>query len=78
MVKIVSRVFSDAEVVATCRRFLDDHRLLVEPACAAALSVAYEDPAALARAARGRAAAVVVCGGSGVSLDILKEWIATH
>ena len=73
-VRVESRVYPDADVVATCRRFLDDHRIMVEPACGAALNVVYNEPAALAAAARGRAIAVVVCGGSGVSVDILRQW----
>ncbi len=66
---------------------LDDHRFLVEPACAAALSAVY-NPAILdgleaAAHVRARAAApgsggivVVVCGGSGVSLDLIASWRA--
>jgi L-serine/L-threonine ammonia-lyase len=64
---------SDAEAVGACADFLRDHRLLVEPACGAAL--------ALLRAPRHRAVfagldsvVVVVCGGSGVSWEIMEEW----
>ena len=39
--RVVSSVVSDAEAVAACVSFLDDHRSLVEPACGAALAEAY-------------------------------------
>ena len=72
-VKVELQVFTDAQVVSTCRQFLDDHRLLVEPACAAALSVVYENPGSL-KSIGGKPVAVIVCGGSGVSFDILDNW----
>ena len=71
-IDVETRVYSDAQVVETCHRFLDDHRLLVEPACGAALNVVYNDGAGLDFG--GRPIAVVVCGGSGISLDILSQW----
>lgn len=53
-------VVDDAAALAACRRFLDDHRVLVEPACGAALAALSAWPAALAQAQR---VLVVVCGG---------------
>jgi hypothetical protein len=57
---------------------LDTHRLLVEPACAAALAPLFE-PAILAAAGLELATldgplVGIVCGGSGVSLAQLAEW----
>ena len=64
---------SDAEAVGACAHLLDEHRVLVEPACGAAL--------ALLRADRHRAlferhesVVVVVCGGSGVNWEIMEQW----
>ena len=58
-----------------CAALLDDHRVLVEPACGAALALLYSE--------RHRAAlasfdplVVVVCGGSGVDWDIMAQWRA--
>jgi L-serine/L-threonine ammonia-lyase len=62
---------SDQQAVAACNRFLDDHRLLVEPACGAALAVAYDMPQALAAFDR---VLVVVCGGATASADNLRQW----
>jgi L-serine/L-threonine ammonia-lyase len=64
-------VASDRAALAACLRFADDHRVLVEPACGAALSTIYDRAAPL----RGVGPIVViVCGGAGVSLDLLERW----
>lgn len=36
-----SAVVTDAQALQACLRFIDDHRLHVEPACGAALALAY-------------------------------------
>lgn len=62
---------SDAAAVRGVLRFADDHRLLVEPACGAALSVAYDRAEALA----GRKTVLIVlCGGAGVTQELLVKW----
>lgn len=67
-------VVEDREAVASCLRFIDDHRLLVEPACGAALAVAYQRPALLSRYA---SVLIVVCGGATASLAQLRNWNET-
>lgn len=69
--RVVPVVVSDAEAVSACLRFADDHLALVEPACGAALSLAYGDHAALKPFAR---VAVIACGGVVVSLQKLADW----
>jgi L-serine/L-threonine ammonia-lyase len=54
-----------------CTRFLDDHRVLVEPACGAALAVVY---AASERLAGFERVLVVVCGGATASVGQLQRW----
>jgi L-serine/L-threonine ammonia-lyase len=54
-------------------RFADDHRILVEPACGAALAAVYDRAAPLVER---EPIVVIVCGGAGVSLALLKEWDA--
>ncbi|RJF97133.1 pyridoxal-phosphate dependent enzyme [Noviherbaspirillum saxi] len=66
-----SIVVSDAQAVSACRRFADDMRMLVEPACGAALSVVYHCAPALAPFEKPL---VVVCGGIGVDLAKLEAW----
>ena len=62
---------SDREAVDACLRFADDHRILVEPACGAALATVYDGAAPLA----GRAPVlVIVCGGAGASRALLDQW----
>lgn len=59
---------SDAEATAACVRFANAHRVMVEPACGAAL-------AAVDRHAAGfKRVLVEVCGGMGVSLELLRSW----
>lgn len=62
---------SDRAAVVACERFLDDHRVLVEPACGAGLAAVYDAAAPLQGA---RSLLVIVCGGAGVSLALLRAW----
>jgi L-serine/L-threonine ammonia-lyase len=62
---------SDAQAVDACLRFADDMRILVEPACGAALAVAYENLPVLATCSKPL---IVVCGGIGVDLAKLAVW----
>jgi L-serine/L-threonine ammonia-lyase len=68
---IIPWTVSDRAAVAACFRFADDHRVLVEPACGAALSCGYDR----ARPLQGLSPVVfIVCGGAGVNLRLLDEW----
>lgn len=58
---------SDARAVNACAWFADAHRVLVEPACGAALAAALD--------LEGGVWLVVVCGGIGVSLEQLSLWV---
>jgi L-serine/L-threonine ammonia-lyase len=71
--QVHSLLVSDQQAVAACTRFLDDHRLLVEPACGAALAVAYAVPEALAAFDK---VLIIVCGGATASADNLRQWNA--
>jgi L-serine/L-threonine ammonia-lyase len=68
---IVPFVTSDAAAVEACWSFANDHRLLVEPACGAALAAVYQHSPALAGAP---SVLVIVCGGSGVTMERLQHW----
>jgi L-serine/L-threonine ammonia-lyase len=59
---------SEAEATAACLRFADAHRVMVEPACGAALAAVDRHGAPFRRVL------VEVCGGMGVSLDLLHQW----
>jgi len=64
---------SDKAALTACARFLDDHRILVEPACGAALALAYDNAAALDGFGK---ILMIVCGGASASLDQQRKWLA--
>jgi L-serine/L-threonine ammonia-lyase len=64
-------VVSDREAVEACLRFMDDHRVVVEPACGASLALAYRAGEALARFDR---VLVIVCGGVTATVEQLQRW----
>ncbi|OAI84718.1 pyridoxal-phosphate dependent enzyme [Pseudomonas putida] len=68
---VISHVVSDVQALDGCERFLSDHRVLVEPACGAALALAYAPSEALRRYRR---VLVVVCGGVTASIEQIREW----
>jgi len=66
---------TDEEAVDACVRFAKDHRMLVEPACGAALAVAYSERLREACLKDVEGPIVLeVCGGSGVDVDLLHGW----
>lgn len=67
-----SLVVSDRSAVLACERFLDEHRILVEPACGAALVPAYEDIAGLSAYAN---VLFIVCGGVNATVEQLRQWL---
>lgn len=76
--KVINHVCSDEEAVLACERFADDHRMLVEPACGAALACVYESlfKAWQEQGKLGelKSTLVIVCGGNLVSMKAMKEW----
>ena len=64
-------IVSDQAAVRACLRFADDHRILVEPACGAALSAVYDKAHPLRKSGPVLA---IVCGGAGVNLALLQQW----
>lgn len=68
--EVAPRVVSDREALDACLRFADDHRVVVEPACGAALALAYEGDSVLKDAGD---VLLIVCGGAGVTYRDLVE-----
>lgn len=66
-----SAVVSDHEALAACEAFVNDQRVVVEPACGAALAAVY---ARLPVLAPFKTVAVVVCGGVTASLAQMHQW----
>lgn len=74
---VATAVCTDREAIDACLRLSADHRILVEPACGAALASLYSDrlrEETLKGVEEGSAIVVEVCGGSGVNLDLLAMW----
>lgn len=69
---IRSVVVPDEAAISSCWRFLDDHHLLVEPACGAALSLVYNNHPVLAGY---KTVIVIVCGGVTTSAEQLCQWL---
>jgi L-serine/L-threonine ammonia-lyase len=71
---VTSWLVSDRAAVDACLRFADQHLLIVEPACGAALAAVYDRAEPLAAA---RSILAVVCGGAGATPADLLRWDAT-
>ncbi len=69
--EIISVVVSDAQAVQACSRFADTTRVLVEPACGAAIAALGARPDLFARF---NSPLIEVCGGTGVTLAKLAQW----
>jgi L-serine/L-threonine ammonia-lyase len=68
-------ICTDKEAVEACVQFAADHRILVEPACGAALAAIYSDRLRAQTLKNVEGPVVVeVCGGSGVNMDLLNMW----
>ncbi|KAK3235969.1 hypothetical protein CYMTET_53857 [Cymbomonas tetramitiformis] len=65
-----SWVATDAAAVKACVRFANQHRVLVEPACGAALAAVYEKSPALEGC---KSVVVEVCGGAIVDMPSLRK-----
>jgi L-serine/L-threonine ammonia-lyase len=70
---VKSAVVSDQACVLACNRFLDEHRVLAEPACGASLALVYERSAALESF---DTLLVIVCGGATATTRQLQAWSA--
>jgi L-serine/L-threonine ammonia-lyase len=68
---IRSLLVTDREAVDACQRFADDHRVLVEPACGAALATVYCHREIIDER---EPVLVIVCGGAGVNRELMDWW----
>ena len=70
---VTSCLVTDKQALDACERFLDEQRVLVEPACGASLAAVYDKEVSLTGK---RDVLIIVCGGMGVSLAQLSLWRA--
>ena len=68
---IRSAVISDGAAALASERFLDDHRVLVEPACGASLSLAYNNAPELDDFEN---ILLIVCGGATATFKQIQLW----
>lgn len=66
---VVSKVVSDSRAVRAMINFANRHRMMVEPACGATLSLLEND----SQVQSERRILAIVCGGAGVNLKILER-----
>ena len=72
-----SAVLSDAEAAMGCWRLADDALMLVEPACGVNVALCYEgrlEQALGRKLTPDTKVVIVLCGGSNVTLDMLRGW----
>jgi L-serine/L-threonine ammonia-lyase len=72
---VVAYSVSDAQALDACRLFLDETGNLVEPACGAALSAVYHNLEVIQKA---DSVLVLVCGGSGLSLEQFNTYLTQY
>lgn len=65
---------TDASAIRACSTFLDEHRVLVEPACGAALAAVYEKAGLLADRQPDDLVVVEVCGGALIDKAMLDNF----
>jgi L-serine/L-threonine ammonia-lyase len=68
---IRSVLVSDKEAVEACFAFLNDHRVLVEPACGAGLAAIYAGKVDLSEFEN---VLMIVCGGSTTPIETLTQY----
>jgi L-serine/L-threonine ammonia-lyase len=69
--RVQTLLVTDRDAVDACGRFLNDHRILVEPACGAALAAVYAGCDFLKDK---KTIGVIVCGGAGITQAQLTQW----
>lgn len=71
---VVATTVTDAEAVQACLDVAKKHRLIVEPACGAAVAATLKREVPVLRDARN--VLVILCGGAGATYEDLLDWRA--
>jgi L-serine/L-threonine ammonia-lyase len=69
--QIINHVVTDIDAVNGCYHLLEEHRIMVEPACGASIAAVDNGCAFLKDK---QTIVVIVCGGVGVTMRQLEEW----
>lgn len=73
---VVATTVTDAEAVQACLDVAKEHRLIVEPACGAAIAATLQRAVPVLRDARN--VLVILCGGAGATYEDLLDWRAAR
>lgn len=68
---VYSKVVTDKAAIHATKQFSEDHGILIEPACGAALSLCYEKDEELKKYEN---ILVIVCGGAAVTPELIEQW----
>ena len=71
---VKSYTVTDEEALLSCLEFSKLHRMLVEPACGAALAAIFAKPNIFDGIKNDEPIVVIVCGGNMASLELFEEW----
>lgn len=72
--QIKSYTVTDQEALEGCLKLAQDHRMLVEPACGAALASIYCQASEIFDKQCKKCVVMVVCGGNMASLELFQTW----
>lgn len=76
--RVISDVITDAECIEAISKFTDDQKMLVEPACGAALGAIYcgvvKKLQKEGKLGNIKNALLVVCGGTMVTMETMNNW----
>ncbi|WP_343636932.1 pyridoxal-phosphate dependent enzyme [Roseateles sp.] len=72
--EVVGATVTDAQAVRACLDVAKEHRLIVEPACGAAVAVARQRTVPVLQKARN--VLVILCGGACATYEDLQAWAA--
>jgi L-serine/L-threonine ammonia-lyase len=77
---VTTQVVTDATAINACRKFADEQKLLVEPACGVCLAPIFNGTLRkmVPTLKTDSNVVVVVCGGSNISLDILADYVEKY
>ena len=67
----LSDIGTDRSSIAACESFIEDHQVVVEPACGASLAAVYDNVPELNSFS---SVLVIVCGGVTTTIAQLQRW----
>ncbi|XP_034954295.2 L-serine dehydratase/L-threonine deaminase-like [Zootoca vivipara] len=75
---VISQVVDDCDAVAAVAKFLDDERMLVEPACGASLAAVYSEVIKMLQKdgklpSELESIVIIVCGGNNITMEELER-----